>query len=172
MRGTLCLLAAACWALPDPTSTYELSVRGAIHVTAEGSAEAGPAGTPEEPYYTITLGGPDGEAAVVFTRAGSAPPPAGQYPVGEGQLGSGGFSGLVITGMPAHPTGVFRVRNGTITITAATPARLAGRFELRAVGFLTESPAADGREVIADGSFAGPRSGRDTLLTINPGDGR
>jgi hypothetical protein len=171
MRRTLFFVAAACWALPNP-STYEVRVRGAVTVTARGSAESGPVGTPEEPYYTITLGGPDGAVAVVFTRAGSAIPPVGVYLVGERELGKDGFSGLIITGMPAHPTGVFRVQSGTLTITAATPEHLTGRFELRAVGFLTESPTHDGREVTADGSFAARGSGRDSTLTLNRERGR
>jgi hypothetical protein len=172
MRGTLCFLAAACWALHDPHSTYELRVRGAITVTATGSVEAGPAGTPQEQYYTIALGGPDGAAAVVFTKAGASRPQVGVFRVGEHELGKGGFRALVITGMPAHPSGVFNVESGTITITAATPEQLTGRFELRAVGFLTESPADDNRSVTALGSFAARERGRDTVLTIDRARGR
>jgi hypothetical protein len=166
------LLAAACWSPADPISTYQLGVHGAVEVTATGRTEHGPAGTPEEPYYTITLGGPEGVAAVVFTSAGAEPPPVGAYPVRERGLGESGFSALIITGRPSHPSGVFHVQSGTITIVAATPERLAGRFELRATGFLTESPADDTREVVAEGSFAAPGSGHDTLLTFNPGQGR
>lgn len=153
MRLTVCFLAMACWALSNPRSTYELRVRGAMSVTAEGRAEAGPAGTATEPYFTLTLGGLDGPAAVLFTRAGSAPPPVGTFPVGEHELGRGGFRGQIITGMPAHPTGVFLVESGTVTITRATPEQLVGRFELHAVGFLTTAPTDDSRTVTADGSF-------------------
>jgi hypothetical protein len=87
--------------------------------------------------------------------------------VGEREFSEAGFSGLVITGMPAHPTGVFRVQSGTLTITAATAERLSGRFELRAVGFLTDSPTQDGREVTAIGSFAWRGTGRDSLRTLS-----
>lgn len=172
MSRTLFFLSAACWGFADSNSTYELRVRGAVSVTARGRAESGPTGTPEEPYYTITLGGPDGAAAVVFTWAGSASPPVGVHPVREREPGKYGFSGLIITGMPAHPSGVFRVQSGTLTITAATPKYLAGRFEVRAVGFLTESPIHDALEVTAEGSFAARGSSPDTILTLNRARGR
>jgi hypothetical protein len=171
MRRSLFFLAAACWAFRDSSSSFELRVRGAVSVTARGSVEVGATGTAEERYYTITLGGPDGAAAVVFTRAGSASPSVGVYPVGEREFRSAGFSGLIITGMPAHPTGVFRAQGGTLTITAATPERLTGQFELRAVGFLTESPTQDRREVTAVGSFA-TESPRDTIRTLSRERGR
>jgi len=161
---TLCLLlATACWGPPDPSSGYELRVHGALAVTARGRVEPGPAGTAEEPYYTITLGGTDAPAAVVFTRAGAAPPPIGLYPVGDTALGEDGFSGQIITGMPAHPTGVFLVRAGRLAITTATPEVLAGRFELRAIGYLTESLDKNGEEITADGSFTARMNGRDTV---------
>lgn len=164
MTPCLCLLATACGELPDAHPGYELQIRGAVEVTARGQVEPGPAGTPEEPYYTITLSGPDVAAAAVFTRAGSAPPPVGVYPVGDTALGEDGFSGQVITGIPAHPTGVFRVKAGRLAITSASPELLAGHFQLRAVGFLTESPGQDGWEISADGSFTAPVNGRDSAL--------
>jgi hypothetical protein len=155
MKWTLATLLVACWGTSERGSGYELNLRGAIPVTAEGSVESGTAGTAVEPYYTITLGGADGSAAVVFTRAGPDPPPAGTYRVGEGEMSWAGFSGLIITGMPSHPSGVFHAQSGTITITATPPEHLAGKFELRGVGFLTGSPAEDQREILADGHFAG-----------------
>jgi hypothetical protein len=158
----LLLLAAACWNHRDPVSTSEFRLHGAVGVTARGGAEAGLAGTPEESYYAISLGGPDGVAAAVFTRAGAVPPPVGVYRMGEDELGSDGFSGLLIVGMPAHPSAVFRVRSGTLTVTAATPEQLSGRFELQAVGFLTDSPTRDRTEVTAEGSFTASRTDRDT----------
>lgn len=172
MRSILTFLAVACWALHDSSSSYELQVRGAVEVTARGSVDVGATGTPEEPYYTITLGGPDGAAAAVFTRAGSAYPAVGAYPVGERELSETGFSGLIITGMPAHPTGVFRVQSGTLTITAATAERLSGQFTLRAVGFLTESPTHEGREVTAVGSFAARGRDREAIRTLSRERGR
>jgi hypothetical protein len=171
MKATLLFLAAASLTLFDPF-TYRLTMRGAVTLTAHGSAEVGPAGTTAEPYYTITLGGPDGEAAVVFTRAGSTPPTIGVYRVGESALAADGFSGLIITGMPAHPTGVFRVQSGTLIITDATPGGLKGRFELRARGFKTGAPDHEGRDITADGSFTARARGRDPGLTLNNGGTR
>jgi len=172
MRSAFLLLAVAGMATGDSHSSSLLLVRGAVTVTTRGGTEAGPSGTPEEPYYTITLGGPEGAAAAVFTKAGSAVPTVGMYPVGERELGVSGFSGLIITGMPAHPTGVFRVQSGTLTITAATPNQLAGRFEVRAVGFLTESPREDDRAVTATGGFSTRGAGRDSTLSLTREPGR
>lgn len=150
---TLCLLALYCGPLQDAESSYELRVSGAVAVSERGKPEHGFAGTPQEPYYTITLGGAAGAAAVVFTRAGSALPGVGTYPVGEDQLMGNGFSALVITGMPSHPTGIFRVESGTLHITSSTSDALAGRFELRARGYLLHSPAKESWEVTAEGRF-------------------
>jgi hypothetical protein len=172
MRSALFFLAAASVAMGDTPSSSLLLVRGAVTVTARGGTEAGPSGTAGEPYFTITLGGPEGAAAAVFTRAGWAAPTVGVYPVGEDELGRNGFSGLIITGMPAHPTGVFRVQSGTLTITAASPMQLAGRFEVRAVGFLTESPREDDRAVTATGGFSTRGAGRDTAVSLTREPGR
>jgi hypothetical protein len=168
MRSTLLLLAAACCTIRDRNSSCEFSLRGALAATTRGSAEAGSGGTAQEPYYTISLGGAEGAAAAVFIRAGSAPPPVGTYQMGEEEFGTGGFSGLIIMGMPAHPTGVFRVKSGTLTVTAATPVQLTGRFELRAVGFLTKSPADDTQSVTVNGTFTARARGGTNRSSIVP----
>jgi len=153
MRRALFLLAVACVGLYEPGSANELIVRGAVTAYLWASAEAGPVGPPEAAYYTISVGGPEGPAAVVLTRAGSTPPPAGTYPVGATATGSGGFRGLVITGLPSHPSGVFQVRSGSLIVTAASPDRLVGRFELKAEGYLTRAPEQTGRMIAAQGEF-------------------
>jgi hypothetical protein len=153
---TLCFLAVACWAGQDQMTAYQLDVWGAVTVTARGRVEAGVTGMPPDPYYSITLGGPASKAGAVFTRVGSAPPPIGVYPVGESALGREGFSGIIITGMPAHPNGIFRIQSGTLSVTSSTPCEMTGRFELRAVGFLTEAPAASSRVITATGTFTAP----------------
>jgi hypothetical protein len=153
---TLCCIAVACWAGQDQATTYQLDVRGTVTVSARGPVEAGVTGTPPDPYYSITLGGPAGKAGAVFTRVGSAPPPVGVYPVGDSALGREGFSGIIITGMPAHPDGIFRIQRGTLSVTASTPCRMTGRFELRAAGFLTEAPTASEQVITATGTFTAP----------------
>jgi len=152
MRALLCLLATTSCSLPEPLPSYQINLRGAVVLTARGAVDAGPAGTAAEPYYSIALTGPDG-AAAVFTRVGAEPPPPGVYSVGERGSGEHGFSGLIITGMPAHPSGVFQARSGTLTLTAEGAGRLAGEFALEAAGFLTGAPEEDHRTVAAEGSF-------------------
>jgi hypothetical protein len=169
LKRALYFLATACWALRDPSSAYELRLQGAIVATTRVHTESAPVGTSDAPYYTITLSAPGGDAAMVLTRAGSAPPPVGVYQVGDSELGRNGFSGLIITGMPAHPTGVFRVESGTLTIAADTLGRLTGEFELRASGFLTGSPADNSQYLSANGRFAArSRHGRQLTPLLPP----
>jgi hypothetical protein len=167
MISGLLVLAAAFFGLLDPPTTFSLEIAGVISITAGGSAEASPSGTDAEPFYTIALGGPDAAAAVVFTRAGSTPPMPGSYSVGEGEIARGGFSGLVITGMPAHPTGVFWVKRGALTISPAGGGRLSGQFQLEAAGFLVDAPDDETREVTASGSFTARALQRDAYLVLN-----
>jgi hypothetical protein len=172
MYGSLLLLATMLYTLLGPSPGFTLDVRGAVTTTAKGPAQAGTVGTPNEAFYSIALGGPESDAAVVFTRAGSDAPRPGDYRVGDGELSRGGFSGLVITGMPAHPTGVFWVESGTLTITASSANRLEGRFALSAAGFLVESPENEGRKVSAEGAFAARAGDRDSNLALIPGAGQ
>lgn len=167
MRWALLVLMATGSACGTPASSYEIRMHGAVEMTASGTTESGPAGTSEAPYYSITLGGTDGAAAAVFTRGGSTPPSIRDYPISEEALGRGGFSGLIITGQPSHPTGVFRVQRGTLSITALTPEVLSGRFELTAVGFLTEWPADDTKQLAATGRFTAQVAGRERSPALN-----
>jgi hypothetical protein len=155
MRSTLVLFLLGCQAPEGPRAHYEFAVSGAVTMRAGGCPEAGPVGTADDPWFSVSLGGLDGGVAVVLTRAGSAPLVRGVYVVGESAFYDGtGFSGLIVTGAPSHPTGVFRVRHGTIHITAVGADQLAGRFALQAHGYLTDTPHDVGRSVEAAGTFS------------------
>lgn len=155
MRSALYLLLFGCQAPEGPRAHYEFAVSGAVTARAAGCPEAGPVGTPEDPWFSVSLGGLDGDAAVILTRAGSAPLVRGEYVVGEAAFHDGsGFSGLIVTGAPSHPTGVFRVRHGALRITSIGADQLAGRFALEAHGYLTASPHDVGRSVEAAGTFS------------------
>lgn len=154
MRGALCLLAMACQGPDGPSSHYAFDVAGAVRARAVGCAEAGDVGTVQDPYFSISLGGLEGDAAVVLTRAGWEPQVRGDLAVGELPFRAGtGYGGLIVTGTPSHPSGVFRVQSGSLRFTHVTADRLAGEFELKAHGYLTHSPHEVARTVTARGRF-------------------
>lgn len=165
MRWSVALLALACWPAREAEPDFTLDLRGAVSLRTSGRVEHGPAGSGVEPWYSITLGGQNGAAAVVFTRRGTAPAAPGRYLVGEGQLANGGFSGLIITGAASHPTGVFEVQHGVLRITTAADGQLAGEFELHATGFLGETPDEDTWQVTATGRLASRASPRGWVGT-------
>jgi autotransporter-associated beta strand protein len=167
MRWGFCLLALGCWQPTEATPEFTLELSGAVTLKTAGRVEHGSAGTASEPYYTITLGGRDGEAAVVFTRRTPVTVTAGRYLVGEGQLANDGFGALIITGPPSHPTGVFQVQHGVLRLNRSGPAQLTGEFELHAAGFLSESPEQDDWQVTAKGRFAAPANERADSLGLN-----
>jgi len=149
------LLALGCWQPGGSSPEFSLALSGAITLSATGRVEHGIAGPSADPYYTITLGGRDAPAAVVFTRYTPASLVPGRYLVGEDQLGGDGFSALIIAGPPSHPAGVFEVQHGVLRLRDIAP-DLAGEFELHATGFLREAPEQDGWEVTATGWFTTP----------------
>ncbi len=153
MRWSFALVALSCWQATDAAPQFTLQLSGAVSLAASGRVEQGSTGRGPQSYYTITLGGREGGAAVVFTRRTPEPPTAGRYLVGEGQLMNDGFSALIITGPPSHPTGVFEVQHGVLRLAGLGPDRLAGEFELHAAGFLEESPGQDDWELTARGRF-------------------
>ena len=147
------MLALSCQSL-DRSDHYSLDVAGTVTASARGRPEAGIVGVASEQCFTISLGGIDGDVAVILTRAGGAPILPGTYEVGDEAFRNGGFSGLVVTGLPAHPTGVFWAWSGRIEVITAERHRLTGRFELNALGYVTSSPDIAWRAIAARGTFA------------------
>ncbi len=145
-----------------PASSYEAAIAGVVASRASGAAEFGAVGVGDERSFSLTLGAYREQGAIVLTRAGAAQPGAGIYRVSERNEE---FHGLVVTGSPSHPTGVFRVQRGSVTVTSSTPDRLAGTFALHAVGFLAADPARDDREVTVSGSFLATAGG--TTVTFS-----
>jgi hypothetical protein len=151
----LCLpqLAAGC-GVPPEHSGFEAEARGAVETTMRGT----PAFTPT----ALTLSGDSG-GTLVFAGSAAAGLESGRYAVQRldqpsGVVGPGPTSFvnvLFIAGTPSRPVGVFRGRAGVLTVTAATEARIAGRFELEAVGVLADGdqPSADSASVRLSGSF-------------------
>jgi hypothetical protein len=133
--------------------SYEARLTGAVTGALRGTIDAGnPSGT-QPGVFVITLGASGEDGAMVFSRRQTGRPGTGTYSVGGGS-GEGGFTALVATGSMTRPLGAFRAEHGTLTITRSSPDGIAGRFELRARGFMAAEPEREDREIVARGSFS------------------
>jgi hypothetical protein len=138
--------------LTGPAPAYEARLAGAMAVELRGvTAEFGTAAGSPGPFV-VTLGATSEHGAVVFTRWDGKRPGAGTYEITD-EPATGGIQALVVTGSPARPTGVFRARQGSLTITTSGVRRLSARFQMEAVGFLAAEPEREDREVSVKGSF-------------------
>lgn len=148
-----CLVAATMAAGHADSSWFEAHTTGAKVLTLSGSAEFGRAGgDAESGAFVLTLGARSSMGAVVFTRSNGSRLDRGVYRVGEDR--SGEIQALVVTGSPTRPTGAFRARRGTLTITRSRGDSIEGRFEIDAVGFDAADQGDETRELRVDGAFA------------------
>lgn len=137
-------LAAGCGAAVERPG-FEAEVHGAVETTMRGTTAFTPS--------ALTLSAGDSGGTLVFSSDGAGLA-SGTYDVSP--MGSTPFvNALFIAGTPSRPVGVFRGRAGALTVTTATEARIAGRFELEAVGVLADgdSTRADSAAVRLSGSF-------------------
>lgn len=126
-------------------SRFDAHLSGALAVTMAG----GTAFTPT----ALTLTSDEATGAIVFTRPAGAGLSVRSYAIGSGQAEGAMLDALIIAGTPSHPTGVFRGRAGTLTVTDATVRRLAGRFDVTAYGVLTDRTSPDSASVHVSGAF-------------------
>ncbi len=147
-----CLLAGTMAASAAVPSWFEAHTTGATALTLRGSAEFGSVtvGGGAGPFV-LTLGAQSPAGAVVFTRPGGGRLGPGTYRVTEDSAGA--VHALVVTGSPTRPTGAFRARGGTLTITRSRRDVIAGRFQMEAVGFEAADPADEDRMLSVRGSF-------------------
>jgi hypothetical protein len=135
-----------------PVPTYEASLGGALTVALRGAdAEFGAAPGSPGPFV-ITLGATSEQGAVVFTRWDGSRPGPGTYAITSEPRGDG-IQALVVTGSPTRPTGVFRARQGSMTITSSGVRGISARFRMDAVGFIASEPEREDRELSVKGSF-------------------
>lgn len=147
-------------------SMFEAETHGAIQVDPSGSAEFATMANKGAPLFTLSMGAYSEQGAIVLTRGGSRPE-AGVYPVSSNWSERGSdFHGLVVTGSPSKPTGVFHARSGSVTITSSTADRISGTFELHGTGFLADSPENEDRELVVTGSFSANAGGNTLTLTV------
>ena len=146
------LLAGTVAAASGRHSWFEAHTAGAKEVTRRGTAQFGPVEGAERPgAFVLTLGAESPTGAVVFTSESGVRPEPGVYPLSPD--GAEGMRALVVTGSPAHPTGAYRARGGTLTITRSRADVIEGRFAVDAVGFEAADPAAEDRELVVRGTF-------------------
>jgi hypothetical protein len=139
-----------------PASSFEAAISGMEQRRASGAAEFGAVGLGDERSFTLTLGAYSEQGAIVLTRRAPAQPGAGIYRVSESDTE---FHGLVVTGSPSRPSGVYRVARGSVTITHSSPERITGTFALHAVGFRATEPDREDREITVSGSFLATAGG-------------
>ncbi len=147
-----CLLAATLAVTATPHSWFEAHTAGTNVLTLRGSAEFGPVGQPDgKELFVLTLGAESETGAVVFTRPAATRPEPGVYRLSADAPGA--IKDLIVTGPPTQPTGAFRARTGTLTVTHSTDDFIAGRFEIDAVGYETADPLGEDRDLLVHGTF-------------------
>jgi hypothetical protein len=103
--------------------------------------------------FVITLGATSEHGAVVFTRWDGRRPGAGTYEITD-EPAAEGIQALVVTGSPTRATGVFRARQGSVTITQSAARGISAHFQMDAAGFLVAEPDREDRGVSVKGSFS------------------
>jgi hypothetical protein len=147
-------------------STFRAAVRGAVGIAVNGESEFGTAWSSEGNRFSLTMG-TNTEAAVVLSRNAVARPGTGVYHITpETMKDDGAFHGVVVTGESSHPTGVFRIKSGTITVTSSSVERISGSFEMQAEGFLAADMDNETRTVTVSGSFSATPSAPAAPLTL------
>lgn len=148
------LMSSALTAAPAaaPMTAYEAVLSGAASLALRGATARFGAAPSSGGPFVITLGAMSEHGAVVLTRWDGSRLRPGTYPITAARTRDG-IQALVVTGTPGRPTGLFRARRGTATITSSTGGRMAGRFEMEAEGFLLSAPERAEQQLMVRGSF-------------------
>ena len=159
-HSVMCALALASAPIPGPDSSdFAFSVRGGVTLAATGTARFGMVhGDTRSPaFFSLSLGGPDGNGALILSRALAEVPMAGDYSVtnwdGRDSRGAN-FQALFVAGTPSHPEGVFWGESGTVTIRHTSPGRIEGVFTIKARGFRAVDPDREDVTVTIHGTFS------------------
>jgi hypothetical protein len=146
-------------ATPSETpASFEAAMAGALTSRVAGDGEFGVADSHEGSVFSIALGATGNDGAILLSRTGAQLPSSGSYRLTEWDSAADAqWHGLIITGSPSHPSGVFRVTKGTITITSASTERMVGTFEMQAAGFLAEDMDNESRTLTVSGAFNAKR---------------
>jgi hypothetical protein len=101
----------------------------------------------------VTLGVTSERGAVVFTRWDGRAPAPGTYTITAEPVPDG-IQALIVTGPPTRPTGVFRAKSGSLVVTRSTGRGISAHFQMQALGFTTDAPEQEDREVSVRGAFS------------------
>jgi hypothetical protein len=150
-----CLVVVSAAAMTTSRSWFEAYTSGARTMALRGTASYGAVGGDGTGAFVVTLGANAPEGAVLFTRADGHPLTPGVYPLDEDP--ARGVQALVITGPATRPTGAYRARSGTLTVSGTRGDLLDGYFTIDAVGFAADMPADEGQELQVRGAFTASR---------------
>ena len=159
-HSAMCALALASAPLPGPDSSdFAFNVRGGVTLVSTGMARFGVVGGDDHnpSFFSLSLGGPDGNGALVLSRSLAELPMAGHYAVTnwEGRDPKGTmFQALFVAGTPSQPEGVFWGESGTVTIRHTSPGRIEGVFTIKARGFRAVDPDREDVTVTIQGTFS------------------
>ena len=158
-HSAMCALALASTPIAGPDSSdFAFSVRGGVTLVATGMARFGVvSGDSRNPaFFSLSLGGPDGNGALILSRALAEAPIAGHYPVTNWDRRDARgttFQALFVAGTPSQPEGVFWGESGTLTIRHTSPGRIEGVFTIKARGFRALDPDREDVTVTIHGTF-------------------
>lgn len=155
-------------------SAHDGVVQGALQANLAGQAVFGPvvgsqacAGNSCSASFSLELGAYSDNGAVVFSRVSSVRPRAGTYTVvafGPGAESLEQFHAMVSLGSVAAPLGAFRAVSGSVTILQSTDAKIVGRYEVKAVGFLAADPDNESRTITVRGGFTAEPAARASVF--------
>lgn len=158
-HSAMCALALASAPFTGPDSSdFAMSVRGGITLVTTGAARFGIVqGDRDNPsFFSLSLGGPDGNGALILSRAKAEFPMAGHYGVATWDArdpNGSTFQALFVAGRPSQPEGVFWGESGTVTVRRTSPGRIEGVFNIKARGFRASDPDREDVTVTIHGTF-------------------
>jgi hypothetical protein len=154
--GSLLVLSLAAF---TATSSFSGIVTGGLRAEMHGDAKFGVVdgrGTMPS-VFTLSLGAKGANGSILFTRPAGTRLTPGTYAIAGRDDGSDDLRALVMTGSAEHPTGVFRGRSGTVTVTSVSDNVIRGSYRVKAVGFVAVDPEVEDREIVASGGFTALR---------------
>jgi hypothetical protein len=144
---------------PAAASSFSGLIAGDLTTKMRGDARFGVVDGRGETatVFTLSLGAHGEDGSILFTRKNGIRLMPGSYTITDGEDGANDVQALVMTGPAEHPTGVFRGRAGTLSVTSVTDTVLRGSYRIQATGFLAADPATENREIHAIGRFTAVR---------------
>lgn len=157
-HSVMCALAVSSAPFTGPDSTgFAFNVRGGMTLVSTGAAQFGLVRGDDRnpPFFSLSLGGPSGNGALILSRARPEVPMAGHYGVASWDERDAGmtFQALFVAGTPSQPEGVFWGESGTVTIRRTSPGSIEGVFTIKARGFRASDPTREDVAVTIHGTF-------------------